>query len=261
MTQRVHKVFANLLNDYHLFSFDELDSTNEEAKRLAKNGGANGAVVWAKRQTAGKGRLGREWVSSEGNLFVSVLLDPNKPLAELSQLSFVAAVAVVDALAPLFEKQDVVQCKWPNDILLEGKKLGGILLESFQTENREHPWVVVGVGVNVDSFPSNAQFPATCLTDAGVELVSAKIILSRFVHHFIERYNSWNVKGFGHIRKSWVDYAWGLNEPITARLADGSVQGKNQGIDAQGNLLLKLKSGKMQSIQAADVFPLEKAEV
>ena len=124
---------ANLLNDYHLLSFDELDSTNEEAKRLAKGGGHHGAVIWAKRQTAGKGRLGRTWVSSQGNLYVSILLQPEKPLKELGQLSFVAAVAAIEALDALLPPGKRLQCKWPNDILLSGKKVGGILLESFHT--------------------------------------------------------------------------------------------------------------------------------
>ena len=83
---------SNLLNDYHLLSFDSLDSTNEEAKRLAKGGGCHGAVIWAKHQNDGKGRMGRTWISSDGNLFVSVLLQPDKPAADLSQLSFVTAV-------------------------------------------------------------------------------------------------------------------------------------------------------------------------
>lgn len=199
---------ADLLNDYHLLSFDELDSTNEEAKRLAKNGGSHGAVVWAKRQTEGKGRLGRGWVSSEGNLFVSILLQPEKPMVEMCQLSFVAAVSAMEALEDMLPEKNLLQCKWPNDILLGKRKLGGILLESFQVEGGK-PWVVIGVGINVDSFPPRTEFPATCLKDAGVELVSAKIILSRFIHHFIDCYNEWNVKGFAPTRKRWMHSAWG----------------------------------------------------
>src|ERR1700733_4426211 len=131
MTAAKHKHPSNLLNDYHLLSFDTLDSTNEEAQRLAKGGGCHGAVIWAKKQTEGKGRMGRSWISSDGNLFVSVLLQPDKPLREFTQLSFVAAVATLESLEPLLEKGKL-QCKWPNDILLDGKKVGGILLESFQ---------------------------------------------------------------------------------------------------------------------------------
>ena len=251
---------SNLLNDYHLLSFDTLDSTNEEAKRLAKGGGCHGAVIWAKNQTGGKGRMGRSWVSSEGNLFVSVLLQPDKSLPELSQLSFVAAVAVIESLEALVPNPKSLQCKWPNDILMGNRKLGGILLESFQAGESGKPWVVVGVGINVDSFPPRTEFPATCLKDAGVELVSAKIILSRFVHHFIDCYNIWNVKGFAPIRKKWSAVAWGMEQRLCARLPDENLEGVCQGIDASGSLLLKLDNGKKHQVLAGDVFPVEQVE-
>ncbi len=251
---------SNLLNDYHLLSFDSLDSTNEEAKRLAKGGGCHGAVIWAKHQTNGRGRMGRDWVSSEGNLFVSLLLQPEKPMKDISQLSFVAAVSVIESLEALVPAGNRLQCKWPNDILLNDRKLAGILLESFQTEGSDKPWVVVGVGVNVDNFPKGTEFPATCLKDAGVELVSAKIILSRFVHHFIDCYNSWNTKGFTPIRKKWTDVAWGLDKRLCARLPDGTMEGICQGLDASGSLQLKLDNGKKHLVHAGDVFPVESLE-
>ncbi len=251
------KLKPNLLNDYHLLSFDILDSTNEEAKRLAKAGSGHGAVIWAKRQTGGKGRLGRNWVSQEGNLFVTILLKPEKPLEELSQLSFVAAVAVVEALSPLLPEGTRMQCKWPNDILLDDRKVGGILLESFQNPEKKEAWVAVGIGVNVESFPPRTEFPATCLKDAGVELVSAKIILSRLIHHFIESYNQWNLKGFAPIRKQWTKSAWGMKARVRARLPDSEIEGVAQGIDENGSLLLKLANGKTHQVHAADVFPAE----
>lgn len=261
MTAAKLKHPSNLLNDYHLLSFDTLDSTNEEAKRLARGGGHHGAVIWAKHQTEGRGRMGRSWVSSDGNLFVSVLLQPEKPVAELCQLSFVAAVAVLEALESLLPEGNRLQCKWPNDIVLNDKKLGGILLESFQSGESKKPWVVVGVGVNVDSHPPRTEFPATCLKDAGVELVSAKIILSRFIHHFIECYNLWNTKGFAPIRKKWTGAAWGLEQRLSARLPDSTVEGICHGIDARGSLLLKLDNGKQHLVHAGDVFPAEMAGV
>ncbi len=248
------KIISNLINDYHLLSFDSLDSTNEEAKRLARSGGSHGAVIWAKKQSEGKGRLGRTWLSSEGNLFVSVLLQPDKDFAELPQLSFVAAIAALEAVAPLLPDNNSLQTKWPNDIILSERKLGGILLESFRTENSDKPWVVVGVGINVDSFPPRTEFPAICLKDAGVELVSAKIILSRFIHHFIERYDQWNGKGFAPIRKDWLARAWNLGKRIVARLPDSQIDGVFEGIDSNGSLTIKLDSGKKQTIHAGDVY-------
>lgn len=254
MQPRHYKAHVNLLNDYHLLAFDTLDSTNEEAKRLAKGGGSHGAVIWAKKQTAGRGRMGREWVSEGGNLFLTVLLAPDKPLEELSQLSFVASLALVEALIPVFEKEHKLTCKWPNDVLLDNKKLAGILLESFKTEGCDKTWVAVGVGVNIDNFPTDVHYPATCLTDAGVELISAKIVLSRFIHHFIEDYNTWHNKGFATIRKRWLAHASGVGKSIEARLPDKTIAGNMEGIDPTGCLLMKDAKGKKHTVHAADIF-------
>ena len=92
-----------------------------------------------------------------------------------------------------------------------------------------------------------------------MELVSAKIILSRFIHHFIERYNQWNVKGFAHVRKHWTQCACGIGEKLSARLSDDVIEGVSEGIDAHGSLILKLKDGKKKHILAADIFPAEKS--
>ena len=103
-----------LIESYHLLSYDTIDSTNEEARRLAEGGGSHGAVIWAKRQTAGRGRMGREWISAEGNLYVSVLLRPEMPLALCSQLSFVAAVAAAETVEGIVPQPKDIACKWPN---------------------------------------------------------------------------------------------------------------------------------------------------
>jgi BirA family biotin operon repressor/biotin-[acetyl-CoA-carboxylase] ligase len=246
----------NLIDSYHLLSFDTVDSTNEEAKRLAKAGGCHGAVVWAKKQSEGKGRMGRNWVSSEGNLFMSLLLQPDKPIKEFNQLSFVAAVSAIEAIRQLLPEGQTLQCKWPNDILLNDRKIGGILLESFQVNGES--WVVVGIGVNIESFPPRTEFPATCLKDAGVELVSAKIVLSRLIHHFIETYNQWNLKGFMPVRKAWMEHAWNIGKPVKARWPDGEAQGIAEGIDRDGSFIIRDDDGERTHVHAADIFPLEK---
>lgn len=251
---------ANLINDYHLLSYDELDSTNEEARRLAEGGGAHGAVIWAKRQTKGRGRLGRLWVSAEGNLFCSILLNPRCNQKTAAQLSFVTSVAAVEALRSIVPDEEEINCKWPNDVLLGSKKIGGILLESFETadmaagSNRMLRWVVVGIGINVDSCPKNTDIPATFLKDAGVEIISAKIVLSRFIHHFINEYDIWATKGFAPIRKKWLKYAFRVGKPIEVRLPKETHTGIFEGIDTDGQLILKAQGNKRKSISAGDVF-------
>ncbi len=247
----------NLLEDYHLLSYEVLDSTNEEAKRLAGGGAAHGAVIWTKKQTAGKGRMGREWISPEGNLYVSVLLSPECDLPLCSQLSFVAANAVVSTMEPIIPGEGETACKWPNDILYDGRKLGGILLESFtmlDNQGNDRQWVVVGIGINIDHYPDDVAFPATCLRETGVEIISAKIVLSRFVYNFIHHYDSWCEDGFDPVKKQWVESAYKLGFPIQARVGMEAYTGSFQGIDDLGRLLLQEADGTLRTISAGDVF-------
>jgi BirA family biotin operon repressor/biotin-[acetyl-CoA-carboxylase] ligase len=251
------KAVSNLINDYHLLSYDLLDSTNAEAKRLAGGGAAHGAVIWAKRQTAGRGRMGREWVSAEGNLFVTVLLNPEMDMARCAQLSFVAALAVAETIEAIVEKPQKIACKWPNDVLFDGKKIAGILLEAFPTREAKggsRQWISVGVGINVDSFPEHVMFPATCLRDAGVEIISAKIVLSRFMHNFIQRYDEWANNGFAAIEEKWITRAYHLKKNLEVIVGEDQHHGTFEGIDASGQLLLRAKGGAITAIAAGDVF-------
>ncbi len=250
-------VQLSLIDDYHLLSYDVVDSTNEEAKRLAQGGGAHGAVIWAKRQTAGRGRMGREWVSPEGNLFVTLLLTPEMDLAACSQLSFVAAIAAAETLEAMVQSPQDIACKWPNDILLSGKKLGGILLESFVAANDlgiEKRWVAVGVGINIDSCPEHVMYPATSLREAGVELVSAKIVLSRFIYNFIHHYDIWQEKGFKPVQKAWLKRAYHKGKPIEVAMGDEVISGIFDTVDDQGQLCVSRKDGTVATVHAGDVF-------
>lgn len=246
---------SNLLSSYHLLSYDTIDSTNEEAKRLARGGGAHGAVVWAKRQMAGRGRYSRVWESMEGNLFCSILLAPPCGIEQMTQLSYVAGLAAYEAIAPLLPDAQAVFCKWPNDILVEDKKLAGILLESFQHDGTQ--WVVLGLGVNVNAHPQEVMFPATSLTEQGVEIISAKIVLSRFIHHFIANYDVWEKRGFAPIRRSWLKCAWRLGAPIRAALPHEEVEGIFKDIDTTGGLVIQMADRKKRIIHTADVFACE----
>lgn len=248
------KTSTSLVNDYHLLTYDTVDSTNEEAIRLALGGASHGAFIWAKEQTNGRGREDRQWISLEGNLFVSVLLAPQIELARLPELSFVASIAMMDAIAPLLPLSAKLECKWPNDIMLNGKKLGGILCESFEEKGKR--WVTVGLGVNVESSPRrNVNFPAISLQEAGVEIVSAKIVLSRFIHHFIARYNEWKRDGFAPIRAQWVHRCWMYSKTIRVAQGNKILSGLCKGIDRKGALVLLTRAGKMHVISAGEILP------
>lgn len=250
---------SSLINDYHLLTYDVIDSTNAEAKRLAGGGASHGAVIWARKQTSGRGRMGREWVSADGNLFVTVLLSPNASLEQCAQLSFVASLAVADTLEAILPDPARVACKWPNDVLVGGKKIAGILLESFMGKESSKQWVAVGVGVNVDNSPEHVMFPATSLRESGVELISAKIVLSRFVEQFIGRYDEWEAEGFTPIEKTWKKKAYRLGDKVEVIVGDDKLSGVFDGINETGQMLLRDKAKKITPISAGDVFFREPA--
>ena len=241
----------SLVEDFHLLSYQEVDSTNEEAKRLAVGGASHGAFIWGKQQSAGKGRSGREWVSKQGNLFVSVLLSPEVALKHYQEVSFVAALAVKEMLEPIVGGEYELSLKWPNDVLLDGKKVAGILLESVNIADKD--WLIVGVGLNVDSFPKDVRYPATCLTQAGVQIISAKIALSRFIHHFVGRYDMWMKEGFEPVRDVWCESGYRFGESVSMASGDEKIEGIFADIGADGAMLLKDATGEMREIYAGEM--------
>lgn len=238
-----------LASAFRVHRFDRIGSTNDEAKRLAATGEGHGAVVVAVEQTAGRGRRGRNWVSPPGNLHCSIILDPGPERARLSELAFVGAVALREALAALAPAAEFV-CKWPNDVLCDGAKISGTLLEN------EPPWVILGVGVNVVAAPpaGEVQYRAIALRETGAD-ADAEMVRSAFCDRLAAWYERWRGEGFMPVRQAWLDHAAGVGRPVTVRLADGAVlEGKFGGLDASGALLLDTPDGNRRPVLAGDVF-------
>ncbi len=242
-----------LPNAYRLVSFDSIDSTNEAAKRLAGEGAAGRTVVWARQQTAGKARRGRGWVSEPGNLYCSVLMRPDCPAAEAMQVSFVAATAVADAVADVAPASALVECKWPNDVLVNGRKVAGILLESSARNGLAPDWLVVGVGIDVAHHPGDTEFPATSLRESGCGALDVPELLSSFVRHFDHWFGAWSAEGFHAVRESWLRRARGVGAPLTVRLERETITGTFQGVDADGALIVEAAEGTRR-ITSGDVF-------
>jgi BirA family biotin operon repressor/biotin-[acetyl-CoA-carboxylase] ligase len=240
--------------EYRLAAFDLLGSTNDEAKRLARDEGAvHGTLVWAMRQEAGKGRRGRPWVSPEGNVYASLILRPECAVAKAAQLSFAAAGALADALQPLLPEA-VCCCKWPNDVLIDDRKVAGILLESETDSSGGLEWLVLGIGINVQHFPPDSEFPATSLCNEGGRLDQPGPVLVRFIQAFHTWYEVWLKEGFGAIREGWLQTARGVGGPVTVRLDKQTLAGTFADLDSDGALLLDLPSGERRRITAGDVF-------
>ena len=240
---------------YKLIEIESCGSTNDEARKLAILGEENypdGTLVWAKKQTAGRGRRGRVWDSPPGNLYLSLILRPAVPLQKASQLSFVAALALFDALGNISEPGHQIKLKWPNDVLLQDKKVAGILLES-QANSREAPaWVILGIGVNVNHFPKNTVFPSTSLSAENWS-VNVEATLQAFARSFQRWANSWAEDGFEKIRLNWLQRALGLGQKIEVNLETVTLEGVFKDIDKHGALVLD-RHGTEQRITAGEVY-------
>lgn len=240
---------------YRLVARESVDSTNEEACRLARGGAAHGTVVWARRQMAGRGRRGRSWESPEGNLYCSLLLRPPCPAAQAAQLTFVAALALGAALDDMLPDSVEMRYKWPNDVLLDGRKVAGILLESAGAGGGAVDWLVVGIGVNVAHHPEVTDgYPATSLHAAGAPREEPEALLRRLVAQFAPWYERWQRDGIGPVRAAWLARAARIGETVEVRLPDRSLTGRFVGLDEGGALLLGLPDGTRTAVPAGDVF-------
>lgn len=238
---------------WRLEVFDSLDSTNEEVRRQAEAGAAEGLAVLARQQTAGRGRRGRSWESPPGNLFLSLLLRPKSSPAEAATLSFLTAVALLEAL-DLAAVPAKLTCKWPNDVLVNGAKVAGILLESRTGPDGVLGWVTVGIGVNLAWHPPEAPYPVTALAAHGIHVTPQD-----FAHWLLARYGywygRWQAEGFAPVRAAWLVRAQGLGQPVIVRLPDSELRGRFVALDDSGALLLELPDGRRQTVTAGDVFP------
>ncbi len=236
---------------YELRAYDEIDSTNEEARRLARDGVIGPTWIWAKRQTAGRGRRGREWVSLSGNLFCTLLRPLEHDLTTAAQLSFVASLAAGSLIRSHVEAS-AVSLKWPNDVLLEGRKVSGILLESIRAST-DTSSLAIGIGVNLISYPTDTEFPATSLAKF-VKSPKSGAALEQLMRCFDEVYGQWARDGFDPIREAWLSKAAGLGQAIDVRLPNETLSGVFDTISEIGELQLILPDGEMRKIAAGEVF-------
>lgn len=235
---------------------DQTDSTNAEARRRAEAGEIGPLWIVARRQSEGRGRRGRRWESDTGNLFATLLTVTRKAPAEAAQVTFLAALAVADLL-DVFAAPASVAIKWPNDVLIDGRKASGILVESGPHASGGL-WLAVGIGVNLAHAPDDVERPAAALADhlradiayaPGVE-AAAGVLADAFAV-WQER---WEMLGFQPVLDAWAARCGGLHGPATARLGHETISGVADGVEADGALRLKLPDGTLRLISAGDVF-------
>jgi BirA family transcriptional regulator, biotin operon repressor / biotin---[acetyl-CoA-carboxylase] ligase len=239
--------------------FPELDSTNSSARRLAEQGAGAGEIVLAEQQTQGRGRLGRNWISPPYlNLYLSVVLRPTLPPAHAPQITLMAAVALADTIASFLPFPPAI--KWPNDIIVGGKKAAGILTESSCQFDRIE-FVILGMGINLN-FPENLmpeaiRHRATSLLIATGYPVRRELFLERLIQDLDRCYGTLEERGFGAIAPRW-EARFGLKERrVRIDMTDGVIFGTARGIDRDGALIVESGDGELRRVLAGDVIPIE----
>jgi BirA family biotin operon repressor/biotin-[acetyl-CoA-carboxylase] ligase len=237
---------------------DTCGSTNIEALHRARAGERGPLWVVAHEQTAGRGRRGRQWISADGNLYASLLLSAPSPPRNAAQLSFVAALATHDAIlgcAPDIAER--LTLKWPNDVLCDGRKLAGILIEG---EGTQPLTVAIGIGVNCRSHPEGTAYPASDLAAAGYP-VTAAAVFAALSASMLRRLRQWDEGGgFPAIRADWIARAYRLGCELLVRVSDRDIRGSFETVDETGRLVLRTDDGTLERITAGDVFPLPSGE-
>jgi BirA family biotin operon repressor/biotin-[acetyl-CoA-carboxylase] ligase len=224
-----------LPDGWTLVALDSVGSTNDEAARLADAGSPEGTVVWSREQTGGRGRRGRHWASPVGNLYTSTILRPECAASRAAELGFAAALAVAD-IAPAGRE---VRVKWPNDVLVDGGKVAGILLESAIGQTGQVQHVVAGIGVNVGFAPQlpEMRYPGAALGG------SVEAALEKLTSALASRLAEWRREGFATVRAAWLAKAGPIGAEIDVKLGEELVRGRFAGLDREGALLLETAAG------------------
>ncbi|MGV6873748.1 biotin--[acetyl-CoA-carboxylase] ligase [Pseudochelatococcus sp. B33] len=239
---------------FRLAAFDTLNgSTNTEALERARAGDAGPLWIVTGNQLGGRGRRNRAWISPRGNLAASLLVATEVSIATAATLGFVAGVALERAIvrvAPYLRHR--ISLKWPNDILADGAKLAGILLESEPLDDRRRA-IVVGIGVNVVAAPEGLPYPAVSLVSLGTN-VSAPALFEALAEEWSRAVAVWDEgRGMGAIRDLWLERAVGLNAPISVQTPEGILGGVFETIDDMGRLIMQRADGTEAVIAAGEV--------
>ena len=243
---------AGFARAWPVVRFDEIDSTNEEARRRAIAGDTGPAWLVARRQSAGRGRLGRQWDSPEGNLFATALLSyPGSP-AQAALASFAAGLAVIDAARIVGAETVALRLKWPNDVLADGAKLSGILIETGSAGGAL--WMAAGFGVNVKTAPDVPGRATACLADLpGASGVTSDRFLGALDIAFRAQLSRLVTEGFQPIRADWLAKAAYLGQRVTVPHGAERVEGIMKDLDDDGALVIELADGALTHVRAGEI--------
>lgn len=238
---------------FRLECHEVLESTSTLLKQRAEAGEAEGLAIQALRQSAGRGRQGRGWESPAGNLYISLLLRPAVPLREAPQWSFVAAVALAETLKPLLPKAARPTLKWPNDLLLDGAKAAGILVETGVAPSQALDWICIGIGVNIATKPSLQDRATACLAEFLPAPPAPEVLAARLLQNLAHWHDLRLAQGFAPIRDAWLRHAPAMGAPVSVKRDGALMEGSFAGLSPEGGLLLA-KGREVQLILAGEII-------
>lgn len=244
--------------NWSVHCLSETGSTNQDLRKMAEQGAAEGTVLVADQQSAGRGRLGRRWESPAGvNLYCSILLRPQIPPQQAPQMTFLSAVATAEAMIETFHLP--VRVKWPNDLLVGGRKIAGMLNE-MSAESEQIHFVLLGIGVNLnmtaEQFPADLRYPATSVLLERKEPVARLVFVRNLLQRIDALYRIYLDEGFWAIRRRWEGLSDLLNCTVQVDQNPGLRVGTVVGLEDDGALRLQLEDGRIERILAGDVRPL-----
>lgn len=223
--------------------FDCIDSTNAEAKRLITKGkGEDSVIIWAKEQSAGYARHGKKWDSPAGNLYFSIILEPDFPMQEWHKFSTFISCVLSSVVGWTLDDPEDLSYKWPNDILVSGRKVAGLLLEHCPHQGRN--FIIIGCGVNLISSPSDTEFPATFLKQETDFNVEAYGLLSRFLSEYDVWWQLWHRKGFLLLVNELNNKLYRKGSMISLREGHKNIEGHCLGLNDDGLLKVATEEGE-----------------
>jgi BirA family biotin operon repressor/biotin-[acetyl-CoA-carboxylase] ligase len=240
--------------NFTIHEFDELQSTNSYALELANlRKISDHEIILAHFQNKGRGRKDRQWISPRGNLYFSMVLCPKISLEKILQFSFLAIVALRITIEKMlkFDEKNLIKVKWPNDLLINEKKVAGLLLESINS-GKNCEFLIIGIGVNITSNPNHTIFPAGNLNDFNIT-ISPQNLLTNFLDEFEKLYLNYLDFGFAKARRLWLEKVYRFNKNITLKIDEKEINGIFLDLDEEANLLLQTNEAILK-ISAADIL-------
>jgi BirA family transcriptional regulator, biotin operon repressor / biotin---[acetyl-CoA-carboxylase] ligase len=233
---------------------EEVESTNIEAKKILEKyiGHKCFKIISSDSQTAGRGREDRVWHSPKGNLYASITIPETGKLDTMSQITFVASLSIAKTLEEIFKSynmQKKVELKWPNDVLVEGKKICGILLVATELKH-----IIVGVGVNIKSHPQIENYKTTSLASEGVIFIDKNNFLEKFTSEFLKNYKIWLSNGLTEIRKEWLARALNIGKQISVKTRFNNISGKFITMNEEGAIVIEVSNGENYILNTGEVF-------